>query len=70
MGRTLPFFNLYLTIEWQAGWAAERVWGFGEEKYFLPLPGVEPWTVQPVTYSLYRVLYRGSLLLFSGLYLI
>ena len=32
---------------------------FGEEKISLYLPGIEPWTVQPVASLLYQLRYSG-----------
>jgi hypothetical protein len=33
--------------EQEAGWASEPVLTFGEEKDLLPLPGLDPRTIQP-----------------------
>ena len=46
--------------EWEDGWPQSRSGLFGEEKSLFPLPGFEPWTVQSVAWSLYRMHYSGS----------
>jgi hypothetical protein len=35
-------------IKWEAGWAPETVWTFGEREILLSLPGYEPQIVHPV----------------------
>jgi hypothetical protein len=48
---------------WIADWVCVRprdsLDGFEDERNLLLLPGFELWTVQPVTWSLYRLRYPG-----------